>query len=100
LPGIDGFEVCKTLRNEESNNLMPIIMLTDQGNEEGKLKGLELGADDYIEVPFNSRELLARVKNTLIRIERNRRVSPLTGLQGNIEVQTEINRRIANNQIF
>lgn len=100
LPGVNGFEVCKTLRSEESNNLMPIIMLTDQRNEEGKLKGLELGADDYIEVPFNSRELLARVKNTLIRIERNRRVSPLTGLQGNMEVQTEINRRIANNQIF
>jgi diguanylate cyclase (GGDEF)-like protein len=100
LPGVDGFEVCKTLRNEESNNLMPIIILTDQKNEEGKLKGLELGADDYIEVPFNSRELLARVKNTLIRIERNRRVSPLTGLQGNMEVQTEISRRIANNQIF
>lgn len=100
LPGMDGFEVCKTLRDEESNNLMPIIMLTDKNNEESRLKGLELGADDYVEIPFNSRELLARVRNTLIRIERNRRVSPLTGLQGNMEIQTEINRRIANNQIF
>jgi diguanylate cyclase (GGDEF)-like protein len=100
LPGIDGFEVWKTLRDEESNNLLPIIMRTEQKNEEGRLKGLELGADDYVQIPFNSREMLAKVKNTLVRIERNRRVSPLTGLQGNIEIQNEINRRIANNEIF
>ena len=55
-----------------SNNLIPIIMLTAQGNEEDKLAGLELGADDYITKPFNPRELVSRVRNTLLRIDRNR----------------------------
>jgi len=48
MPGMDGFEVCKILRENPANNLMPIIMLTAQENEDDKLTGLELGADDYI----------------------------------------------------
>ena len=96
MPGMSGYEVCKILRDDESNNLMPIIILTAQGNEDDKLTGLELGADDYIIKPFNHRELLSRVKNTLMRIDRNRWANPLTGLPGNIEIQTEINHRISN----
>ncbi|HEX9058986.1 MAG TPA: response regulator [Clostridia bacterium] len=100
MPGIDGFEVCKILREEEGNNLMPIIMLTAQGSEDDKLTGLELGADDYIVKPFNQRELLSRVRNTIKRVDRNRWANPLTGLQGNIEIQLEINRRIAKEELF
>lgn len=100
MPGLDGFEVCRLLRQDESNNLMPIIMLTAQGNEDDKLTGLELGADDYITKPFNPRELVSRVKNTLLRIERNRLANPLTGLPGNNEIQAEINYRIANEALF
>lgn len=95
MPGISGYEVCKMLREDESNNLMPIIMLTAQGNEDDKLTGLELGADDYITKPFNPREFISRVSNTLLRIDRNRWANPLTGLPGNIEIQSEINHRIA-----
>ena len=100
MPGIDGFEVCKLLRKDESNNLIPIIMLTAQGNEEDKLVGLEIGADDYITKPFNPRELVSRVRNTLLRIDRNRLANPLTGLPGNIDIQSEINYRIAKGMIF
>jgi len=100
LPGIDGFEVCKILRDNESNNLMPIIMITSHGDEEDKLKGLELGADDYIVKPFNPRELLSRVRNTLKRIDRNRLANPLTGLHGNLEIQAELIRRLTKNEIF
>lgn len=100
MPGMDGFEACRILRDDESNNLMPIIILTSKDNEDDKLTGLELGADDYIFKPFNPRELLSRVSNTLKRIERNRRANPLTGLQGNIEIQMEINSRIARNLLF
>lgn len=100
MPGMDGFEVCKILREDESNNLMPIIMLTAQDNEDDKLTGLEIGADDYIVKPFNGRELVSRVRNTLKRIDRNRWANPLTGLQGNIEIQTEINQRIAKRMLF
>ncbi|NLY42600.1 MAG: response regulator [Clostridiaceae bacterium] len=100
MPGLNGFEVCSILRDDESNNLMPIIMLTAKDKEEDKLRGLELGADDYITKPFNPRELLSRVRNTLKRISRNRAANPLTGLQGNIEIQAEINSRIAQNELF
>lgn len=100
MPGIDGFEVCKILRDDESNNLMPILMLTAQDNEEDKLTGLELGVDDYIIKPFNHRELTSRVNNTLKRIDRNRWANPLTGLQGNMEIHAEINKRIAKDEKF
>ena len=100
LPKMNGFEVCRILREQESNNLMPIIMLTSQDHLEDKLQGLELGADDYINKPFNKRELLSRIKNTLVRIERNRSVNPLTGLCGNIEIHREIEARIAKEETF
>jgi len=95
MPGMSGFEVCKILRDDVSNNLMPIIMLTGQEREDDKLIGLEIGADDYITKPFNHRELVSRVNNTLRRIDRNRWANPLTGLHGNIEITSEINHRIA-----
>lgn len=64
LPRMDGWEVCRRLR-EFSN--VPIIMLTAKGDEYDKIKGLELGADDYITKPFSVQELLARVKAVLRR---------------------------------
>lgn len=100
MPDIDGFQVCRILREAESNNLMPIIMLTSQDNQEDKLIGLELGADDYITKPFDKRELLSRVKNTIKRVDRNRGANPLTGLPGNLEIQAEINSILAKNMKF
>ena len=66
LPGIDGLEVCRNLR-QISN--VPIIMLTARAEETDRLIGLELGADDYIVKPFSPRELVARVKAVLRRVE-------------------------------
>ena len=64
LPALDGFEICRLLRRESS---VPIIMLTARDGEMDRVKGLELGADDYVIKPFNMRELLARIRNTLRR---------------------------------
>lgn len=100
MPDISGFEVCRILRQAESNNLMPIIILTGQNSHEDMLEGLDLGADDYILKPFDNRELLSRVKNTLKRIDRNRNANPLTGLPGNLEIQRELDYRIGNNMPF
>ena len=100
MTDMDGFEVCRILRNADSNNLMPIIMLSSKDSQDDKLVGLELGADDYITKPFNERELLSRIRNTLRRIDRNRAANPLTGLNGNIEIQREIESRIANGMQF
>ena len=66
LPGIDGFEVCRILRKEFS---FPILMLTARTEEVDKIVGLEMGADDYLTKPFSMRELLARVKALLRRVE-------------------------------
>ena len=65
LPGIDGLEVCRTLRAESD---VPIIMLTARTTDEDKLTGLGLGADDYVTKPFSPRELAARVRAVLRRL--------------------------------
>ena len=67
LPKMNGFEVCRTLRDD--GDTMPILMLTAREEESDKVKGLELGADDYITKPFSMRELLARVKSNIRRVD-------------------------------
>jgi phosphate regulon transcriptional regulator PhoB len=67
LPGMDGLEVCKTLKKENKTASIPIIMLTAKSQETDKIVGLELGADDYVTKPFSPRELIARIKAVLRR---------------------------------
>lgn len=64
MPGMDGFEVLRTVRREGDQ---PVIMLTARGDDFDRIVGLELGADDYLPKPFNPRELLARVQSVLRR---------------------------------
>ncbi len=66
LPGMDGWEVCKAIREK---SVVPILMLTALSDEIDRILGLELGADDYLTKPFSTRELLARIKATLRRVE-------------------------------
>ncbi len=66
LPAIDGWEVCRRIRRESA---VPIIMLTARGDEFDRVLGLEMGADDYLPKPFSFRELLARIRATLRRVE-------------------------------
>lgn len=67
LPGMDGLEVCRRVREESD---VPIIMLTARSEDIDKIVGLELGADDYMTKPFNPRELLARIRAILRRADR------------------------------
>ena len=67
LPGMDGFEVCRRIR--EAGSSVPIVMLTAREEEDDKVRGLELGADDYITKPFKNRELIARVKANIRRVD-------------------------------
>ena len=67
LPGIDGMEICRRLRDDETTHDIPIIMLTARGEEEDVVRGLELGADDYVTKPFSIKVLLARVQTVLRR---------------------------------
>ena len=66
MPDIDGFEVLEMVRQVSS---VPVIMLTAKGEEDDRVRGLELGADDYITKPFSPRELVSRVKAVLRRTE-------------------------------
>jgi DNA-binding response OmpR family regulator len=66
LPGIDGFEVCRRIRTRSP---IPIIMLTARDEEADRVAGLEVGADDYVPKPFSLRELVARIKAVLRRVE-------------------------------
>ena len=67
LPGMDGFEVCRSLKSDAGTKSIPIIMLTAKGEEIDKIVGFELGADDYMTKPFSPRELLLRSKAVLRR---------------------------------
>lgn len=67
LPRLDGLEVCKRIREEKKS--LPILMLTSKSEEFDRVLGLELGADDYITKPFSLRELMARVKAILRRVD-------------------------------
>lgn len=68
LPGIDGLEICRQLRQNPRTKTVPVIMLTAKSEEFDKVLGLELGADDYMTKPFSVRELVARVKAMFRRI--------------------------------
>ncbi len=67
LPGIQGLEVCRRLRNLTETRATPIVMLTAKGEESDIVAGLEMGADDYMSKPFSTRELVARVRSVLRR---------------------------------
>lgn len=80
LPGGTGVQLIKQLKQDEITRQIPVVMLTARGEEEDKIRGLEVGADDYITKPFSPKELMARLKAVM------RRVSP-TSLDDVIEVQ-------------
>ena len=84
IPGGDGLELCRKIRQIPGLNATPIIFLTAKSGEADRVLGLELGADDYISKPFSPREMVARVKAVLRRFERPLSLSPVK--HGEIEI--------------
>ncbi|MGW5637246.1 response regulator transcription factor [Streptomyces sp. NPDC003832] len=74
LPGMDGLEVCRRLRGQGP---VPVIMLTARGDEDDRILGLEVGADDYVTKPFSPRELVLRVESVLRRVRPAQPAGPL-----------------------
>jgi len=74
MPEMDGWEVCRKLRQ---SSVVPILMLTALGDEVDRILGLELGADDYLTKPFSTRELKARIKALLRRVELDHQAAPV-----------------------
>ena len=90
MPRMDGLTALHRLRSQASTANIPIILLTARGLPEDRVRGLELGADDYITKPFDITELAARVRAVLRRTQSARDLSPLTGLPGNFKITAEV----------
>ncbi len=95
MPEMDGFQVCKKLRENPSTSAVSIIMLASAGIGSEKIRGLELGADDYMEKPVQLDELKARIYSVLRRAEQLRDLSPLTNLPGNFRISNELAELVA-----
>jgi PleD family two-component response regulator len=100
MPRLDGVELCRRLRSDPLTASLPVIMLTAKSLSADKVVGLTAGADDYIIKPFDTLELIARVRSTLRRNAEMRAVSPLTGLPGNHRINEEIAARAAEEEPF
>jgi diguanylate cyclase (GGDEF)-like protein len=100
MPRLDGIEVVRRLRATAATASLPVIMLTAKTLPSDKVVGLSAGADDYLVKPFDTLELIARVRSTLRRNADMRAVSPLTGLPGNHRINEEIELRAASNAGF
>jgi len=86
VPGGDGFDLCRRIRSQRRLQTIPIIFLTAKTSEADRIKGLELGADDYISKPFSPRELVARVRAVLRRFERP--LAPAVTKIGDVEIDS------------
>jgi DNA-binding response OmpR family regulator len=92
LPGIDGFEVARRLRNNRRTAAVPILMLTDLQDRNDRLKGLEVGVDDYLGKPFDLQEIGLRVRNAVERALRKRTSNPITDLPEGKPVEDGLQR--------
>ena len=95
MPDIDGLDVLSRLQASPATVHVAIILLTARAHAADRVRGLELGADDYVTKPFDIEELVARVGSVLRRSRALRDLSPLTGLPGNFRIAEEMQRRVA-----
>jgi diguanylate cyclase (GGDEF)-like protein len=100
MPNMDGYELTRRLRLDARTATVSVILLTARGLSADKLEGFSVGADDYIVKPFDTPELLARIRGVLRRAKEMRAQSPLTGLPGNIRIEEEIEKRVASDDLF
>ena len=100
LPDVDGYELCKKIRENHFMADIPVIILTGVSEIDSKIKTIEIGADDYINKPFDVRELKVRIKRILKRKEGDSSLNPLTKLPGGPLIEEYIKNRIQTNPNF
>jgi len=100
MPNMDGFELTRQLRQDARTATVSVIMLTARGLSADKLEGFAIGADDYIVKPFDTPELLARIRGVLNRASDKRSLSPMTGLAGNVAIEDEIEGLVSREEPF
>ncbi len=94
LPGMNGYDVCRTLRTQTRTSHIPVIFLTQKDERSDKLQGLELGADDYITKPFDIEELKLRVQNAIARSEQQSLTDARSGLPSGRLIEDQLRRII------
>lgn len=97
---LSAIEICKKIKNDEDNSITPIIVITSNKEHGHKLQILQLGIAHYIRHPIDGEYLYYTITNVLKLLYINRRVSPLTGLPGNVQIQAEIKKRFLSEEKF
>jgi diguanylate cyclase (GGDEF)-like protein len=100
MPGMNGFEVCRRVKQNPFTARIPVLMLTAQSAVESKVEGFAAGADDYLAKPFDPRELRARVQALLRLVQRESDRNPTSGLPGGRAIDQEITARIDRGESF
>ena len=96
----DIIELCKQIREDEDNSITPVIIVSSNGDKEHRMKILQQSIEYYIKKPVDEGYLYYTVKNLNRLLTINRRVSPLTGLPGNVQIHAELKKRISNKEPF
>lgn len=97
---LDLIEVCKKIRNDDDNNITPVIVISSNKQKEHKIKVLNECIEYYINKPMDKDYLYYTIKNLLRLINTNRRISPLTGLPGNVQISAELKKRLMMKETF
>lgn len=98
MPGVDGYQLCRAIRQDPQLSHTPVIFLTAKASEEMKLEGLQIGADDYLAKPFSGRELLARSRN-LITLRRQEKELKLLNFQLEQQVKEQIEELVKSRRL-
>lgn len=97
---VDIIDLCEKIRNDEDNSITPIIVVSSNFNKEHRIKILKESVEYYIKKPVNPQYLYFTIKNLNRLLTINRRISPLTGLPGNVQIHAELKKRISNREEF
>ena len=97
---VDVIDLCEKIRKDEDNSITPIIVVSSNADKEHRITILKKSVEYYIKKPVNAQYLYFTIKNLSRLLTINRRISPLTGLPGNVQIHAELKKRISNNEEF
>ena len=97
---VDVIDLCKKIRNDDDNSITPVIVVSSDGDKQHRIDILKQSIEYYIKKPVNEKYLYYTVKNLNRLMNINRRISPLTGLPGNVQIHAELKKRLANKEDF
>lgn len=97
---VDIIDICKTIRDDDDNNITPVAVVSSNIEKEHRIKILETAVQYFIKKPIDEQYLFYTVKNMIDLLYANRKVSPLTGLPGNVQIQAEMKKRLLKQEVF